>query len=406
MKTKTKGMLGSLFLCMVLLLSGCGTGAVTDDELLADMKEFALSDESASLYLNKEWESEDTGEDQLLIVANDNGTEGVLMFQIPKGEGYQISSIDDMETLVDESFQTSEKEDAEVFEIPGMSNVSATRCKFTSGSISGEAFVVCGETDYAFYAITYVGNKWNERMTQSFRVSCSKFAESESVIEGMDTTTAELTDTIRWFNASYAVLTEINGWDYNRFGGIAANETTQQLEIESLEEWWDVTDRASADETLDWTLTEGHRTEFAENMAYLEEMGMGEAADRKSFILENFEMTPDEADAYVNWYGMYEQYGADAIAGWDYCRALNLVSFYYLAGYYSENEALDKSLEIAQTVQPLFGSWDDLVASYMRGYEYWAGESSAERQAVYEDIKSRDDSPYQVDFKMQLEKTW
>ena len=62
MKTKTKGMLGSLFLCMVLLLSGCGTGAVTDDELLADMKEFALSDESASLYLNKEWESEDTGE--------------------------------------------------------------------------------------------------------------------------------------------------------------------------------------------------------------------------------------------------------------------------------------------------------------------------------------------------------
>ena len=117
-------------------------------------------------------------------------------------------------------------------------------------------------------------------------------------------------------------------------------------------------------------------------------------------------MTPDEADAYVNWYGMYEQYGADAIAGWDYCRALNLVSFYYLAGYYSENEALDKSLEIAQTVQPLFGSWDDLVASYMRGYEYWAGESSAERQAVYEDIRSREDSPYQVDFKMQLEKTW
>ena len=82
------------------------------------------------------------------------------------------------------------------------------------------------------------------------------------------------------------------------------------------------------------------------------------------------------------------------------------MSFYYLAGYYSENEALDKSLEIAQTVQPLFGSWDDLVASYMRGYEYWAGESSAERQAVYEDIRSREDSPYQVDFKMQLEKTW
>ena len=31
------------------------------------------------------------------------------MFQIPKGGGYQISSIDDMETLVDESFQTSDE---------------------------------------------------------------------------------------------------------------------------------------------------------------------------------------------------------------------------------------------------------------------------------------------------------
>ena len=30
----------------------------------------------------------------------------------------------------------------------------------------------------------------------------------------------ELSDTIRWFNASYAVLTELNNWDYNRFGGI------------------------------------------------------------------------------------------------------------------------------------------------------------------------------------------
>ena len=66
----------------------------------------------------------------------------------------------------------------------------------------------------------------------------------------------ELTDTIRWFNASYAILTEMNGEDYNRFAGLPANEATKQMEIAYLKEWWDVADRASADETLDWILTE------------------------------------------------------------------------------------------------------------------------------------------------------
>ena len=83
---------------------------------------------------------------------------------------------------------------------------------------------------------------------------------------------------------------------------------------------------------------------------------------------------------------MYEQFGAEAIDGWDYCRALNLMSFFYLAGYYTEEEALDKSLEIAVTLQEKFDSWDALVDSYLRGYEYWAEESSDERREVYEDL--------------------
>jgi hypothetical protein len=143
-------------------------------------------------------------------------------------------------------------------------------------------------------------------------------------------------------------------------------------------------------------------------MSYLKEAGLGdvEADGRKDFILENFDVTDEEAQGYVDSYAMYEEFGDNAIAGWDYCRALNLMSFYYLAGYYTEEEALDKSLEIAQTVQPLFTSWDDLIASYMRGYEYWAEESSAERQGIYEDLKSRDDNPYAVDYNTTLEKTW
>ena len=217
-----------------------------------------------------------------------------------------------------------------------------------------------------------------------------------------------LSDTIRWFNASYAILTELNGWDYNIFAGLKPNFSVQSGQKKSLEEWWGVTDRQTADETLDWILEEGHRLDFAANASYLDECGMREIAeaDRVDFMLEYFDITESEAEIYVSSFKLYEQFGEEAIDGWDYCRALNLMSFFYLAGYYTEEEALDNSLEIAKTLQGKFDSWDALVDSYLRGYEYWAEESSDERRKIYEDLKKRDDNPYSVDYNTVLEKTW
>lgn len=217
-----------------------------------------------------------------------------------------------------------------------------------------------------------------------------------------------LPDSIRWFNASYAILTELNRCDYNVYGGMEINEANQNLQKRSLEASWEVTDRATADETLEWTLTEGHRIGFVEDMEVLKEAGMGETeeAKRQTFLLTNFNLSILEAQSYVDWYKMYEDYGEHAIDGWDYCRALNLLSFYYVAGYYTLEEALDKSLEIATEIQGIFHSWDELVDSYLRGYEYWAEESSDERREIYEDLKSREDNPYSVDFNTTLEKVW
>jgi hypothetical protein len=143
-------------------------------------------------------------------------------------------------------------------------------------------------------------------------------------------------------------------------------------------------------------------------MSYLAECGLSEIEEgsRKDFILENFDISDEEADFYVTFFAMYEQYGAEAIDAWDYCRALNLMGFFYLAGYYTETEALDGSLEIAKTLQGKFDSWDALVESYLRGYEYWAEESSDERREIYEDLKKRDDNPYSVDYNTELVKSW
>lgn len=395
----------ALVFCLTAALQGCR--AKTPEDMLARMQEFSTPDDTASIYLDKSWKTQEAPMDGWLIAASSREDNAVFLLQfIKNGLSSQAGSMEDVKDIIKTSYNLSGETKAEAPEVPGMTNVTAITGRMSVDSAEVDAYIVYGETDYAYYSMAYAADKMNDSKIASFKVSCSKFRENAPEVE--DRTTAELTDTIRWFNASYAVLTDLNGWDYNRFAGLAANDDVMAMEQKSLEEWWSVTDRATADSTLDWILTEGHRATFAEDMAYLEEAGIRDIVpqERSAFLLDQFEMTEDEAQNYAEMFGFYEQYGPDAIAGWDYCRAMNLMSFYYLAGYYTEQEALDTSLEIARTMQPLFESWDDLMSSYMRGYEYWAEESAEERRALYEDLKTRQDNPYSVDFKMQLEKTW
>ena len=225
---------------------------------------------------------------------------------------------------------------------------------------------------------------------------------------GVQTCALPISDTVQWFNNTCAVLTKANGWDYTIFGGAPASDASQGIVQDLLNDWWEVTDRESADETMDWLLGEGHRVSFAEDMEQLEEAGIGDvpAEERVDFILDNFDIDEEEAQNYADWFGFYEQYGSDAAAGWDYSRAMSLLGYYYLAGFYTQEEALDKSLEAGKTIQGIFDSWDSFMESYFVGYEYWSEENSDERRQIYEDIKASADNPFVLEWGMTLEKTW
>lgn len=121
-----------------------------------------------------------------------------------------------------------------------------------------------------------------------------------------------------------------------------------------------------------------------------------------SELLEDENMGKSVARSYAD----YLVYGPSSIDGWDYSRALSLLGWYYVAGFYTESEALDKALEIAKELQGKFSSWDELTESYMRGYEYWSDESADPRREVYNDLKGRSDSPYQIAWDTVLEKSW
>ena len=400
----------ALAVSMTVGLTACGqkgAASATTEEILADMKEYTAESGTVSIHLEDGWTTEDLGIDTWLGVQDKTGNHEVVVTQLPKDQyNGTVNTLEDLKAMMEESFKITDATDTDAPEIPNLTNLSAIICNISSGTATGEAYIIYGESDYAFYMLAYSAGTITDDIKATFDASCSTLKETP--VEEENNFTTEMTDTIRWFNATYAILTKANNCDLQYFGGMAANEENAEINKASLESSWGVTDRASADETMNWILSEGHRADFKSTMQTLVDAGIQNAAadGRKDFILENFEVTDEEAQHMADMYGYYEQYGENAIDAWDYCRGLSLTGFYFHAGYYTEQEALDKAMEIAQIMQPLYTSWDEAMNSYLLGYEYWAEESSEERRAIYEELKADADSIYNVDWNLAFEKTW
>lgn len=401
--------LTALTVSMAVGLNACGqaTNDATDEDILAGMKEYTSESGSVSIYLDEDMTTQDLGIDTWIGAESQGNNDEAVIAQLPKDQYTgSVNTLDDLQDMMEESFQITDAQSTDAPEIPNLSNISAITCTLNSGGASGKGYIIYGESDYAFYMLAYSSRSITDKKKHSFNVSCGTL--KETAVEEENSFSTEMTDTIRWFDATYAILTRLNNYNTQYFGGLAANDTNASITQASLEDSWNVTDRASADETMEWILSVGHRTDFKEAMQNLVDAGIQNAtADaRKDFILEKYEMTEDEAQHYADMYAYYEQYGENAIDAWDYCRALSLAAFYYHAGYYTEQEALDKSLEIAQILQPLYTSWDDAMNSYLLGYEYWSEDSSDERRTVYEELKAETDSLYNIDWNLTFEKTW
>lgn len=391
-----------LAVLLALVIGGCGSKEVV-------MKEFISEDETVSISMDENWRVEDmgAGTEGWLAAFNEDDSEGIIVMQAAKGlYGANVADMDAWKELIESSYPMSEMEEIEAPAVSGMNVSDAYKCEVTAEGVKGAGRVLYGETDYAYYCILYAAPRINSSGEAYFKNVCATFKETAPEIE--NASTVERTDTIQWFNNTCAVLTAINGCDYTMFGGLPANDESLATIQALLTEWWDVTDSQSADETLEWLLTEGHRVSFADDMVYLTEVGVADVApeERVDYLLENFDVDEAEAQNYAYDLEIYEQFGDDAIAGWDYSRAMSLLGYYYLAGYYTEQEALDTSLEVANLIQDTFDSWDDFMESYFVGYEYWAGEDSSERREVYEELKAAADSPYSIDWNLTLEKSW
>lgn len=384
-------------LLVVVMLAGCGEEA---------KKEFKAPNETFSIQMDESWSPENM-QDNILAIFSKDETRGIIVIQFAKNLGY--SDVADVKDEVESTFTMNNVTSAEApASIPGLENLSADTSGIILEGQSEQCYTAYGESEYAYYSFIYIAKKVTDKRIGQFQTVCASFVETAPEIE--NNSQVEVTDTIRWFNATNGILLSANGGDTSLFAGFPANDDTMATEVAVLERDWGVTDRASADETLDWVLTEGHRTDYVSQMEDFATDAEGIAdvaeADRVAWLCDNFYVTESEAEGYMYWYNPFAEKGEAAISAWDYSRAMSLCGFYYQAGYYTETEALDKSLEIAQTIQGMYGSWDEFMESYFLGYEWWAEDSSDQRRGIYEDLKAADNSLYSLDFGMTLEKTW
>ena len=170
---------------------------------------------------------------------------------------------------------------------------------------------------------------------------------------------------VQWFNATYAVLTRGNGQNIKAVGGSLKMANVKGMSEEDdaviseyikkgLSGSWGVTNRASADKVLNSLIISGNVTGSA----------------------------------------------------WDYSRAMSNLGYYYIAGYYTIEETLNQSLEIAKVIQTRFSSWDEFNESYLKGYTAWSGKDDTERRNVYNNLKGSLFNPFALDWNMKLEKNW
>ena len=216
-------------------------------------------------------------------------------------------------------------------------------------------------------------------------------------------------DTIRWINGTYAMLTTVHRGDIEKVGGYDKTPDNTKAIQKLLVDWWGINNRKDADKTLNWLLQEGHRNEF---LAAYHEYKL-ETFDRTAFEKVISGLPKNDKVYFILLFDSYEKYGENAIAAWDLCRAVQLLGFYYIAGYYTYEESLDKSLEIAKEIQATYPSWEDMCKSYLYGYQYWNDDdindnesASYKRAQVYEKVKNMKNSPYNLKWNTELKKEW
>lgn len=223
-------------------------------------------------------------------------------------------------------------------------------------------------------------------------------------------------DTVQWMNATYAIITENNGGDRTLVGGMERNTVNALFMRYQLYAGWGIEDRGSADETIEWLRSEGHRQDYMECIEAFEESGLFSLTEEEfdETIWDVFGAFGNDTLNYLKTiYACNKACGENGILAWDLCRLNQVASWCYVAGYYTLDESLEIQYQNSLLMQNSFSSWDDMMESYLYGFQYWNGDSgdsafsdTAKRRNIYSSLKELAGGPYNIEFTKELQRSW
>lgn len=213
-----------------------------------------------------------------------------------------------------------------------------------------------------------------------------------------------------WGYAVAANLTTVNNGSTRCLGGVSRRPLVKRPNVtdespavivsfhrDILASGWGIDNREECIETLQRLYNGMH------NKAYLElKYGLDAMTDEQFNEIIKSSKINDRVKVEMNFVKKYdEELGDRGIIGWDWSRMVSVAGWGYLAGYLSYEEATEIIMNVAQSVQKHFDSWDDIGLSYVRGYEFWSGESvdeqgsaTAYRMDIHKKLLSYANSPY------------
>lgn len=175
---------------------------------------------------------------------------------------------------------------------------------------------------------------------------------------------------------------------------------------EGLSSYWDVSNPEEAVETLEWLLTEGHRSRYDQLfMALKAGQSFTEAEVGKSQICYE---SAQEAMMKKLSFAKSDFDKVDTIAAWDFDRAVNIARWSYILGYITEDQAWGYIARAADAGGHFFQSWKDYFISFAFGraiaYEgdiydiIWGGkELLNEKDSIWNEFSIQRSTSQEVD---------
>lgn len=310
--------------------------------------------------------------------------------------------------ILDGSGVTVRWEDADAPSTEGAERCLARKGVAKSGVSRGQAYGYFVETADCFFSVVIIGN--DDDVDAARQIIALEILDSAPKQGG----------TVAFINGMTAVLDSVNGTNVRETYMMLkdAGADVNQLELlesksrEMLSNSWNIENTADLMETAEWLINEGHNQDALKFLSAYN--GINEA-NRDSFDAKLQEQNLDNG-AYISLLAAYDAwsaYGDGAIAAWDLSRVATIMSFGYVSGYCTYEEAMDKILEAAKKSQELFDSWEDFNKSYFYGFSYWSeeslddpGSSAAERAELINSLESQANGPFSTDWNMELTKEW